>query len=369
MTRSTKTDSMYTGDLLQYCTTVKLFEPTAPTNEQHQYRLYPYQMKKYISREAASYVSSGLKNQSFDVVHAEGYYLLQHVSINCGIPIILIEHNVEHILALQRFLLARRHKDKSYFWSEYLKTLRWEKFMWKRATVCIALTREDKNTIEQQVPSIDVRTIPNGSDHHKMIEQTSLYNGFEDNEAAVDNCPSILFIGNFAYEPNVDGALYFCRDIFPIILKAMPNVRLYLVGNAPPSEIRSLTSNRQIKVTGRVDSVIPFYKQAQVVVCPLRIGGGVKVKVLEALYLGKAVVSTSIGAQGLDLSNYRALTVADDESDFAEKVIQFLLHPEKRRMQEQEALDYARTLPTWDQVSDAFAQLYKEIADSRVTKY
>ncbi|MDQ3873202.1 MAG: glycosyltransferase family 4 protein [Thermoproteota archaeon] len=365
ITKSLKTDSVYADDLLQYCTTVKLFE-CCPTDNQ-QYVSYPHQMKKYISEEATSYVSALLKNQRFDLAHVEGYYLLQHVPVNSGVPIVLVEHNVEHLLALQRFLLATTHKEKSYFWSEYVKTLEWEKLMWKRATVCIALTREDKNSIEQREPSIDVRMIPNGSDHHqKIIEHASSSNGFR-YTSVIEDRPSILFVGNFAYEPNVDAALYFSQYIFPLILKDAPNVKLYLVGNAPPPEIRSLTSNRQIRVTGQVDSVIPFYKEAQVVVCPLRIGGGVKVKVLEALCLGKAIVSTSVGAQGLDLWNYRAVTVADEASDFAEKVIQLLLHPQKRRMQEKEALAYARTLPTWDQASDAFARLYEEIADRRVT--
>jgi glycosyltransferase involved in cell wall biosynthesis len=172
----------------------------------------------------------------------------------------------------------------------------------------------------------------------------------------------VLFVGNFAYEPNVDAALYFCRDIFPLILKDVPNVRLFLVGNAPPSEICSLRSNRHIEVSGRVASLIPFYKHADVVVCPLRIGGGVKVKVLEALGHGKAIVSTSIGAQGLDLSTHRAVVVADEARGFADNVVRLLVHPEERHLQERQALAYAGTLPTWDQVSVAFARLYDEMS-------
>jgi glycosyltransferase involved in cell wall biosynthesis len=172
----------------------------------------------------------------------------------------------------------------------------------------------------------------------------------------------VLFVGNFAYEPNVDAAQYFCRDIFPLILKDVPNAKLFLVGNAPPSEVCSLASNRHIEVTGRVASLIPFYKDADVVVCPLRIGGGIKVKVLEALGYGKAIVSTSIGAQGLDLSTYRAVAVADEATDFAKNVVRLLVHPEERHAQEIQALAYAGTLPTWDQVSEAFARLYEEIS-------
>ena len=98
-----------------------------------------------------------------------------------------------------------------------------------------------------------------------------------------DNSPTVLFVGNFAYEPNVDGALYFCRDIFPLILKDVPNVKLFLVGNAPPSEICSLRSNRHIEVSGRVASLIPFYKHADVCGLSFADGGGVKVKVLRSI--------------------------------------------------------------------------------------
>jgi glycosyltransferase involved in cell wall biosynthesis len=363
MTRSWGTDSMYINDLLHYCASVNLFEAAAPTKKQQQYELYPHQMKKHMSAKASSYISFLLKNQTFDVVHVEGYYLLQHLPTKLDVPILLIEHNIEHLLALQQFMVAITEDEKSYFWSEYIKTLKWEQLMWKRATVCVALTEEDKTCIERLESNIDVRMIPNGSDNHKKIDDVPalLYNSFE-RSVITNNSPSVLFVGNFAYEPNVDAALYFSRDIFPLILKDVPNVKLFLVGNAPPSEISSLASNRHIEVSGRVASLIPFYKHAHVVVCPLRIGGGVKVKVLEALGFGKAIVSTSIGAQGLDLSSYRAVAVADEVTDFAENVVRLLAHPQERHIQERQALAYARTLPTWDQVSEAFARLYEEMS-------
>jgi glycosyltransferase involved in cell wall biosynthesis len=368
ITKSWGTDSMYTNDLLQYCTSVNLFKADAPTNKQ-QYGIYPHQMKKQMSEKASSYISFLLKNQSFDVVHIEGYYLIQHVPMKPEVPILLIEHNIEHLLALQRFMVAITQQEKSYFWSEYIMTLKWERLMWKRATVCVALTNEDKITMERLEPNIDIRMIPDGSDHLKKIDvfTTLLSNSFE-HSLISNNCPSILFVGNFAYEPNIDAALYFSRQIFPLILKDVPDAKLFLVGNAPPPEICSLTSSKQIEVTGRVASLIPFYKHADVVICPLRIGGGVKVKVLEALSFGKAIVSSSVGTQGLDLLTHKAIAIADDPTDFAENVVRLLVQPEERQIQEREALAYARTLPSWDQVSEGFARLYKEMADYRVSE-
>ena len=361
---------MYVNELLKYCKSVKLFEGAEPSDNQQQYTTYPQQMKNHVSKPADTYISYLLKNHSFDVVHVEGYYLLQHVPTKCSVPILLVEHNIEHLLALQRFKVATTQIEKNSLWLEYIKTLKYEQLAWKRASVCVTLTHEDKISMEILDPNIEVKNIPNGSDHQKKLDDsvcTHLPDNLE-NPLISSNRPSILFVGNFAYGPNVDAALYFSKDIFPLILKDVPEVKLFLVGNAPTPEICSLTtSNSQIEVTGRVASLVPFYRSADVVVCPLRIGGGVKVKVLEALGLGKAIVSTSIGVQGLDLSTYRAVVVADESRDFAENVIQLLRYPEERQIREREALAYARTLPTWDHISDAFARLYEEMTNYMVS--
>jgi glycosyltransferase involved in cell wall biosynthesis len=371
ITKSWHTDSIYVNELRQYCKSVDLFEAVTPTNNQKQYVFYPHQMKKHVSEEAGSYISDLLKNRSFDIVHVEGYYLLQHIPTWCCIPILLVEHNIEYLLALQRFKVGMTQEEKNYFWFEYIKILKWEQSAWKRATVCVTLTNEDKITMERLEPNIDVRMIPNGSDHQKEIGGGVTLLSNDSEHSVMSNtpgrCPTILFVGNFAYEPNVDGALYFSREIFPLILKDVPDIRLVLVGNSPPQEIYSLTSNSQIEVTGRVPSLIPFYKNADVVVCPLRIGGGVKVKILEALGLGKAIVSTSIGAQGLDLSMHKAVAVADEVTDFARKVIRLIKHPEERRFLEQEALSYFVTLPSWDHVTNTYSRLYEELRNCNIS--
>ncbi|HZC49701.1 MAG TPA: glycosyltransferase family 4 protein [Nitrososphaeraceae archaeon] len=362
ITKTWETDRTYISNLLCYCASVKLFK--AVSNDNKQYALYPNQIKRHTSKEASSYISFSLKNKLFDVVHVEGYYLMQHLPIKSEIPVLLVEHNIECLLNLQRVKLATIQQDKSYYWREYVDTLKWERIFWKRATKCVTLTTEDESNMRQLEPHINIRTIPNGIDHHKMIDEAASSNICK-NSIVGARCPSILFVGNFLYEPNIDAALYFSQLIFPLILKDVPNAKLLLIGNAPPPEICSLALNKQIKVSGYVDSLTHFYKAADVVVCPLRIGGGVKVKVLEALNAGKAIVSTSIGVQGLDLSTYRAVTVADEVADFAEKVVRFLLDHQERYRQEQEALAYASILPTWDQATEAFVQCYKEIIDCR----
>jgi glycosyltransferase involved in cell wall biosynthesis len=363
ITKSWQRDNEYVSELCSYCASVDLFK--AGTADQRQYSSYSNQMRRHISEDANSHILFLLRNKKFDVVHVEGYYLMQHLPASLDVPVLLVEHNIECLLNLQRFMLAHGQIDKSYYWKEYIYTLKWETLFWKRATICITLTNDDKISMSQLEPDLDIRIIPDGTDHEKIINCTTSLSDGIDSYFANAKYPSILFVANFDYEPNVDAALYFSKLIFPIVLKDVPNAKLFLVGNAPPAEIRSLTINKQIEVTGFVNSLVPYYESANVVICPLRIGGGIKVKILEALNAGKAIVTTSIGAQGLDLRTYQALAIADKASDFAKKVVQFLRNPNERYRQEQEAVAYSRTLPSWQEVSQQFANCYKEISCRR----
>jgi polysaccharide biosynthesis protein PslH len=139
-----------------------------------------------------------------------------------------------------------------------------------------------------------------------------------------------VFVANFAYGPNVDGALWLCRDVFPRVRAFVPGARLMLVGNHPPAEVRAL-AGPGVTVTGRVTSVDPYLEAADLFLCPLREGGGIKAKLLEALSRGEPVVTTSVGSQGLGPEAERALRIEDRSRGFARAVSDLLGDPTERR--------------------------------------
>jgi len=142
----------------------------------------------------------------------------------------------------------------------------------------------------------------------------------------------ILFVGGFVHRPNVDGILWFARSVFPRILRVHPGATLTIVGGGPPESVRELgRSNGQIRVTGWVDDVTPFYHSARVVVAPLRFGSGIKTKVLEAMAFGRPVVTTTIGVEGIEISPGENILVQDSPDGFAEAVSLLLGHPEQAR--------------------------------------
>jgi glycosyltransferase involved in cell wall biosynthesis len=141
----------------------------------------------------------------------------------------------------------------------------------------------------------------------------------------------IVFVGSMDWTPNEDAVTYFCADILPRIRAAVPEARLRIVGRSPSPAVRRLAEPGVVEVTGRVDDVRDELRTAEVCVVPLRVGGGTRLKIFEAMAAGTAVVSTSVGAEGLPVVDGRHLLVADDTRAFAAQVVDLLRSPGRRR--------------------------------------
>jgi glycosyltransferase involved in cell wall biosynthesis len=128
------------------------------------------------------------------------------------------------------------------------------------------------------------------------------------------------------YPPNAEAVEIFCRDILPRIAAVLPSTRLYIVGKNPPAAVRALASPR-VEVTGYVEDIIPFWRKASVLVVPLRMGGGTRIKILEAMALGRPVVSTTKGCEGLEVNHGTHLLIADDPDAFAHSVVRLCRDP------------------------------------------
>jgi glycosyltransferase involved in cell wall biosynthesis len=138
-------------------------------------------------------------------------------------------------------------------------------------------------------------------------------------------CPTILYLGTFGYFPNADAAVWLCREILPVIREQSPGpVRLVLVGSGTPAEVRALRHIPEVEFVGEVPDIAPWYARADLVVVPLRVGGGARIKLLEALAYPRPAVSTSIGAEGLDLVDDEHLLIADRGRHFGQQCLRLL---------------------------------------------
>ena len=347
-------DVQHVAGLRPYCAEVDLFpvdeSPAEVPGGLDQIRRHASQP---LTRRVAEIVAAG----DADVIHVEGFYMMQHVPSDAPQPILLVEQNVEYLLWKQRTGVAASRHERRKNLANYLTTLDAETQAWRRATICAVLTEEDREAIVSAAPDVELRVVPDGVDHMCTLDPDA-----PGGETAPVFSPSAVFAANFAYQPNVDAAVYLCDKILPLIRHRVPDLTLWLVGNAPPPEVAALGGRGGVVVTGRVPSVEPYLAAADVVLCPLRIGGGIKVKVLEALFRGKALVTTEIGAQGLDPSFFgRSMIVENEPRRFALAAARLLRDPRLRRRIEDQAPLAVASLPTWDEAAGELISCYREL--------
>lgn len=315
------------------------------------------QVLRHRCPEMTDHVAAAIETIQPDVIHVEGFYVMQHVPERPPCPVFLVEQNVEYLLWKQRAEASVGRDERERYLREYLVTLDSETAAWTRADMCAAVTDDDRRAMLAAAGSLDVRVVPDGFDH--LVAATP------DAAGAEPLARTLAFIANFGYEPNVDAAHYLLERIFPRIRSRVPNAELFLVGNAPPPSVHDIARvTPGVTVTGRVASVEPYLDQAAVIVCPLRVGGGVKVKVLEALSRGKAIVTTSVGAQGLGAGAIGALEIHDRSEAFVDATVRLLRRPRRRLALEQRARALAKTLPTWDEAAATLQACYDEICQT-----
>ena len=212
----------------------------------------------------------------------------------------------------------------------------------------VVVTEQDRAELRQLRPGLPVEVIPNGIDLNRFQPETG---------ARLEQ--TLLFTGNYEYAPNVDAALRLATEILPRVQERFPETRLWLVGNAPPPELRALAGDR-IEVTGRVPDVKPYLAQATAFVSPLRLGAGIKNKVLEALAMGCPVVATPVSVDGIAVENGRHALVARDE-DIAAATIRLLEDGDLRQKLSIEGRRLIEERYSWRQVASAYEALYAEV--------
>ena len=161
-----------------------------------------------------------------------------------------------------------------------------------------------------------------------------------------------------------DAAIRFCKYILPMIRESIPDVRCWLVGRDPTKAVRSLARDPMVTVTGTVDDVRPYYEQASLVVAPYRVGGGTKLKIANAMAMGKAVVATPIGAQGFDFKPDEICIVPDDDALFAKKTIYLLKNPDVRQRMGEKARAAVINRYNWDDIVDRMIQVIQTVASN-----
>ncbi len=286
------------------------------------YKLFsprPYIVNKYISEEMIARVRELSKSGKCDVVvcdFLEMAWCRDHVS---GVPTVLFEHNVETMIWRRYHEVESNPIKKLYFGYEKGRMAKYEATACKEFDHVLTVSEHDGEKLAKEFGLRNHTVLPTGVDIEYFAPQAG----------EVDQ--RLVFCGSMDWMPNIDGFWWFYRSIYPQVSKEVTGVSFAVVGRRPGDDIVAVAkSDQSVIVSGTVEDVRPYVASAQLYIVPLRVGGGTRIKIYEAMAMKKCVVATSVGAEGLPVVDGENIVIADSENDFADRVKELLRDANKR---------------------------------------
>jgi polysaccharide biosynthesis protein PslH len=269
-------------------------------------------------------------------------------------PAVLFQHNVEATIWKRHFEVQTHRVKKGFFFNQWQKMQRFEAETCRRFDSVIAVSKDDAEAMQRDYGIAEVFDVPTGVD-------TDFFQP-AGREAVVPN--SLVFTGSMDWLPNEDAIRYFTQEVLPLLKARIPDVSLTVVGRNPHPALVELSRNEPaVIVTGRVADVRPYMERGAAYVVPLRIGGGTRLKIYEAMAMEKPIISTTVGAEGLPLRNGVELLLADGAEAFADAVVRVLSDATLARRLGQQAAATVREQFGWTTVATQFANICQQTID------
>ncbi len=312
----------------------------------------PYAIAKYHSSDMRSFIERRVAAGTVDLLVCDFLMPAQNVPDHLSCRTVLFQHNVEASIWRRHVEVQTGALARAYFARQCRRMERFEHEQCRRFDLVVAVSEEDAAAFRTQYGVSAVSAVPTGVD--------TKY--FADTDLSLAKPGKLVFVGAMDWMPNEDGIQWFASEVLPRIRITMPDASLTVVGRNPGSAVRRLAdAGSGIDVTGTVPDVRPYLRDAAVVIVPLRVGGGTRLKIYEAMAANRPVVSTTIGAEGLPLVTGQHLLTADDPGSFADACIRLLQSPADAGRIAAAGGRYVREHFGWDRVAGEFARLCGDV--------
>lgn len=313
----------------------------------------PYAISKYESAELRRRIQELTAAQQCDVVVCDFLAPAVNMPARLSCPTVLFQHNVEAMIWQRHYEMQNSPLQKAYLWAQWRKMRAYERQTCREFDCVVAVSTEDRVQMQAEYSLNSVFAVPTGVDTEFFRPQA---------EELIDP-HNLVFTGSMDWLPNEDAIRYFTEQIMPRIKQTIPDLTLTVVGRNPyPALLELSKRDPSVVVTGRVDDVRPYMDRAAAYVVPLRIGGGTRLKIYEAMAMEKAIVSTSIGAEGLPVKSGDEIMLADDPTSFANAVVEVLSDSEGARAMGRRAAKRVRDQFGWTTVAEQFAEICGQAA-------
>jgi polysaccharide biosynthesis protein PslH len=272
----------------------------------------PYNATRFISKNFSKKLIELLQNQKFDVIQLEGLYMAYYIKVirkYSDALIALRAHNVEH-----EIWERTSQQEKSFLRKQYFKLLtrrikRFKLNILNEYDLLVPITNRDAEKYQKLGNTKPFCTTPAGFDTGRTQPQRHLI-----------EFPSVFFIGTLDWFPNQEGILWFLEKVWTKVLQANPDLQLYIAGRNAPDWIRKIFSKPNVKYLGEIDDAYQFMNRYAIMIVPLFSGSGMRVKIIEGMAMGKTIITTSLGAEGIDVTPGVNILIEDDSEGFVNRI-------------------------------------------------
>lgn len=308
------------------------------------FSLDPFLITGHTSKEMKEIISKVLSSENFDLIHVETFYVMQNLP-KTNLPVVLAEHNVEYKV-YEKFVNKSLIIAKPLLYLDILKLKRVEKACWKKATKLIAVSE-----IEAKVMGRDVEIVPNGVDVDKF-KMRKVFKGKK---------KKVLFIGDFKWIQNRDSIVYIIKNIWPKVVKKNPDVKLWVVGKKIPDSVKELKNNSIIFDENAPNDTELIFQEADVLLSPIRVGGGTNFKILESMSCGTPVITTALGNEGIKAQENEEIVICDLPEEFSNKTSLLLTDEYLYEKISRNSRKFIEKNYDWKNISEKLNKVYESL--------
>lgn len=306
----------------------------------------PYAVARYRSPAMREAIRRAVRERAIDLVICDFLTPSINVPDDLGVPTLLFQHNVEAAIWERHAAVADHLVKKAYMREQWRRMRAFERHECRRFDHVIAVSEADRDVFRDDYGVTSVSAVPTGVDT----------DFFRPSGAVPVRAHEIAFTGSMDWMPNEDGIAWFVQEVLPLVRRELPDASLAIVGRNPTPGVRALAHVAPgIEVTGTVPDIRPYLERAAAIIVPLRVGGGTRLKIFEAMAMERAIVSTTIGAEGLPVTDKTDIRIADDAAGFASAILDLLRDPAQAARMGKAAARQVREQFGWQGVTEQFA--------------
>lgn len=351
-----ETEKQYIEELEKYCKKVRVFKRTKkPFTLSNIIRTavssYPFLVIRNYVSEVRDAVQKELQEHSYDVIHAETFYMMPHLPPT-HIPTLLVEQTIEY-LGYESYAAKVSPLLRPILKIDIHKIKKWERFFWNYCDQLVVMSEEDKKFIAAEIgDKKKIEVVENGVDTAWFAEK----------KRQEPEQPTLLSVGTFKWLPNIEAVTFLVEKVWPLIKKKIPNCKLWIVGASPTDQILTFSrTDSSITVTGNIPDIRDAFTQSHLLAAPVFSGKGTRYKILEALATETPVVATQTAVEGLGVENNKHVSISNTAEKMAAAIVELLKSKEQRKSLAQNGKKYVTEHFDWKMISQKLDIIYQRI--------